>query len=87
MEPFVFTDSSGRQWEVIDYRTVQGRKKRVPLNSWRAEARAFVALDTGEVRVYSSLWYYHSTESKLLANELRFSKPVRVTAAERMNRS
>jgi len=86
MEPFIYTDASGRQWEVIDFRIVQGRKRRVPLNSWRAEARAFVALDTGEVRIYSSLWYYRSTESKLLATELHFSKPLRACAAERMQR-
>ena len=59
---------------------------RVLLNSCQAEARAFVALDTGEVQIYSALWYYHSTEPKLLEGEFHFSKPLRASAAQRMSR-
>jgi len=66
------------------HRVVEGRKRAVPTNSWEAEARAFVALDTGEVRVYKGYFSYHSTEAKILQNELHLSKPSGASAAERM---
>ena len=84
MEPFHFTDASGREWHVWDFKIVNGRKRAVPINSRAAEGRAFVAVDTGEVRIYKGYFSYHSTEPKLLENELRFSKSLGATAAERM---
>jgi hypothetical protein len=85
MEPHLFTDPTGRRWHVFDFKIVGGRKRAVPINRWDAEARAFIAVDTGEVRVYSGYFSYHSTESKILANELHFAKPPHATAADRMN--
>jgi hypothetical protein len=82
--PFRYVDASGHAWDVYDFKTVAGRKKRVPINCSDAEARAFVAVETGEVRIYKGYWSYHSTEPKILANELHFSKPLHSTAAERM---
>ena len=80
--PFRYTDAAGREWDVYDFKTVSGRKHRVPINRWDAEARAFVAADNGEVRIYKGYWSYHSTEPKLLANELRFSKPIVTTTVQ-----
>ena len=84
MEPFPFTDASGRAWHVFDFKIIAGKKRAVPINRWDAEARAFIAVDTGEVRIYTGYFSYHSTEPKILANELRFSKPLNATAAMRM---
>ena len=83
--PFRYVDSTGRAWDVYDFKVVNGRKRAVPINSWAAEGRAFVAVDTGEVRIYKGYFSYHSTEPKLLAGELRSSKPLGATARERMN--
>jgi hypothetical protein len=85
VKPFPFTDAGGRAWHVYDFKVVAGRKRAVPINDWSAEARAFVAVDTGEVRVYKGYFSYRSTEPKILANELHFAKPLRATAAERMS--
>jgi hypothetical protein len=82
--PFRYVDATGRVWEVYDFRVIERRRRRVPLNHWSAEGRAFVAVDTGETRIYMGLWNYHSTGPKILANELHFSKPLNATAAERM---
>ena len=82
--PFRYVDDSGRAWDVYDFKMVAGRKKRVPINRWDAEARAFVAVDTGEVRIYKGYWSHHSTEPKILANELHFSRPLGATVAGRM---
>ena len=84
MEPYLFTDASGRAWNVYDFKVIAGRKRAVPINAWDAEARAFVAVDTGEVRIYSGYFSYHSTEPKILANELHFAKPLGASAGERM---
>lgn len=85
MEPPVrYVDANGRAWDVYDFKMVAGRKRRVPINRWDAEARAFVAVDNGEVRIYKGYWSYRSTEPKILANELHFSKPLGARAAERM---
>jgi hypothetical protein len=46
--------------------------------------RAFIAVYTGEVRIYKGRVSYHSIEPKVLANELRRAKPLHATAAERM---
>ena len=79
--PFRYVDSSGRAWDVYDFKIVAGRKKRVAIDRWDAEARAFVATDTGEVRIYKGYFSYHSTEPKILANELRFTTPAAMTNA------
>ena len=84
MKPFPFTDTRGRAWHVYDFKVVAGRKRAVPINAWDAEARAFVAVDTGEVRIYKGYFSYHSTEPRILANEFRFAKPLSASAAERM---
>ena len=85
MEPFPFTDASGRAWHVYDFKIVEGRKRAVPINRWDAEACAFIAVDTGEVRIYKGCFSYHSTEAKILANELPFAKPLGATAAQRLD--
>lgn len=85
MEPFPFTDSSGRRWLVYDFRVVDGKRRRVPLCDWRSEGRAFVAEDNGEVRIYAFGYAaYRSLEPKLLAGDFHFSKPLNANAAERM---
>jgi hypothetical protein len=85
MEPFAFTDTSGRAWQVYDFKVIEGRKRAVPINNWAAEGRAFVAIDTGAVMIYNfGLVAYHVTEPKILADQLHFAKP-RASAAERMD--
>ena len=83
--PFRYVDASGRAWDVYDFKTVAGRKRRVPINRWDAEARAFVAVGTGEVRIYRGYWSYHSIEPKILANELHFAKPLGASARQRLD--
>lgn len=84
--PFRYVDASGRAWDVYDFKMVAGRKRRVPINRWDAEARAFVAVDTGEVRIYKGYWSYHATEPKILANELHFAKPLTSTQSSKLAR-
>jgi hypothetical protein len=86
MDPWPYTDALGRAWHVYDFKVVQGRKRAVPINSWSAEGRAFVAIDTGAVMIYNfGLVAYHVTEPKILADQLRVAKPPRASAAERMD--
>lgn len=82
--PHRYVDATGRAWDVYDFRVVAGHKKRVPINRCDAEARAFVAVDTGEVLIYKGYFSYHSTNPQILANELHFAKPLHATAGERM---
>ena len=85
--PFRYVDASGRAWDVYDFKTVAGRKKRVPINRWDAEARAFVGVNSGVVLAYRFGYIaYRCTEPKLLEDQLRFAKPLNATAAERMDK-
>ena len=87
MGPFHFVDADGRAWDVFDFRVVDGKRRRIPLCDRRSEGRAFVAEDTGEVRIYAFGYVaYRSLEPKLLAGDFRFSKPLNASAAERMTR-
>jgi hypothetical protein len=83
--PFRYVDDAGRAWDVYDFKTVQGRKRRVPLNHSDAEARAFVAVDDGTVLVYRfGCIAYRCTEPKLVEGQLHFAKPLHANAAERV---
>lgn len=81
--PFRYVDSSGRSWDVYDFKIVQGRKRRVPINGWDAEARAFVAADTGDVLIYRFGYIaYRVTEPKILADQIRFAKPLQARTTD-----
>jgi hypothetical protein len=86
MDPYPFTDSTGRAWHVYDFRIVNGRKRAVPINDPRAEKRAFVPATGGTVLIHEfGLVSYHSTANKLIEDQLRFAKPLDATAGERLN--
>jgi hypothetical protein len=86
MDPFPFTDSSGRTWHVYDYRVVRGRRKALPINDYRAERRGFVPVAGGTVLIYEFLPVsYHSPQQKLVQDQLRIAKPIDATAGERMD--
>jgi len=86
MDPFPFTDSIGRTWHVYDYHVVRGRRRALPINDYRAERRAFVPVAGGTVLIYEFLPVsYHSTEPKLVHDQLRIAKAIDASAGERMN--
>ncbi len=68
MEPHLFVDATGRTWQVIDYKVVDGKKKRVAIGSWTAEGRAFVPDGwEGTVRLFPfGHVAYRFVESKVL---------------------
>jgi hypothetical protein len=82
-----FTDASGQSWEVIDFKAEIGRKQRVPLCNWRAEARAFVPVGReGNVMIYAfgaapARW----SDARTLNDQLHFAKPVGSSPGERLN--
>jgi hypothetical protein len=83
-----FDDADGRAWTVIDYRVDGRKKKRVPIGDARAGGRAFVPDGwSGEVMLYAfGAVAYHTTEPRILADQLRFAKPAGANALERMQR-
>ena len=86
MEPFAFTDSTGHAWHVYDFRVIDQRKQAVPINDLRAEKRAFVPASGGTVLIYDfGPVSYHSTQPKLVEDQLRVAKPIDATAGERLN--
>lgn len=88
MEPYRFTDSRGRAWDVYDFKIGPDRKRRaVPINHPSSEGRAFVSPDRTTVLIYTfRLVEYRVTEAKFLEDQLRFAKPLNANAAERMSR-
>jgi hypothetical protein len=89
MQPgYRFVDDAGKEYDVFDFKTGAGhRRRRVPLNHWSAEARAFVPVDGGPVLIASFVPFgHHTTERKLMLDQLRFAKPLHANAAERMTR-
>ena len=56
-----------------------------PAEQLDRRSAAFVAVDDGTVLVYQFGYVaYHVTEPKILADELRFAKPLNATAAQHM---
>ena len=56
------------------------------INDLRAEKRAFVPATGGTVLIYEfGPVSYHSTEKKLIDDQLRIAKPIDATAGERLN--
>jgi hypothetical protein len=87
VQPFAFTDRAGRVWHVYDFRILQGRRRAVPIGDWRAEARAFVAVDDGTVLVKAfGPVSYRETEGRFLEGQLRFARPLDALAGERIDR-
>jgi hypothetical protein len=67
VDPLLFTDPTGRAWHVYDFKDAEARRRAVPLNSWTADARAFVAIDDGDVMIYRYGYVaYHVTAPKIL---------------------
>ena len=88
MKPFPWTDSRGREWHLYDWRSVEGRKRGLPMGDWRAEARAFVPANGGLVLMYhfGPVSYHEPLTDRLIEDQLRFAKPVGSSAGERMSR-
>ena len=87
IEPYPFTDGSGRRWHVFDFHSVAGRRRAVPIGDWRSEARAFVPVDgVGPVLVYAftAVAYRDDLRPRFLESELRYAKPLHASAGERM---
>jgi hypothetical protein len=85
----IFHDAAGRAWSVIDYKVVNGKKKRVALGSWTADGRAFVPSGWDRpvmLRQFISA-EYHTTEPKILQGQLNLAKASTATPAERMQRN
>jgi hypothetical protein len=88
MQPFPFTDASGRAWHVYDFRLVAGQRRAVPIADWRSEARTFVPVDReAPVLVYAFgfVAYRDDLRPKFLEDELRFAKPLNARTGERMD--
>jgi hypothetical protein len=86
MEPHIFTDAAGRAWSVIDYKVIDGTKKRVALGSWTADDRAFVP-DGWEGPVMLRHFIAadsRETQPKVLQGHLSFAKPSTTMPAERI---
>ena len=77
-DAFPFVDSEGRRWGVVDFRVAGDRKMRVPIGDWRAEARAFIPddADAPVIHYRFGLVVYRTTAPKILADQLRFAKPM-----------
>jgi len=76
--PHPFVDGEGRRWNVFDFHVVRDRRRRVPIGDHRGEGRAFVPDGwEGPVMLYRyGAMVYRSTEPKILADQLRFAKPL-----------
>ena len=85
MKPFQWIDHRGRAWHIYDWRTVQGRRRRVPISDPCSEARAFVPVDGGPVLVYTFglVAYREPLAGKILEDQLRFAKPLGASAVQR----
>lgn len=81
----IYTDPTGLAWEIIDWRIVRDKRKRVELGSWESEGRAFVPHGRdGEVLLCEfGRVAYRDTSDRTLADQLRRAKPVSVDAARR----
>jgi hypothetical protein len=87
MQPaYRFVDDEGREFDLYDFSTgPDRRRRRVALNDRSAEARAFVPLDGGPVLIATfGPTGYHTTDRKLVLDQLQFAKPLNANAAERM---
>ncbi len=74
MEPWPYTDALGRAWHVYDVRSVEGRRRAVPIGDWRSEARAFVPVNrVAPILVYSfgPVAYRDDLRAKFLEDQLR----------------
>jgi len=89
MKPFLWTDSHGRAWHLYDFRTLERKRRGVPIGDARAEGRAFVPVEGGPVLVYSfgPVSYRQPLIDKLIEDQLRFAKPFGAPAGQRMDRS
>jgi hypothetical protein len=86
MKPFLWTDSHGRAWHVYDFRTIQGKRRGVPIGDWRAESRAYVAANGEQVLVANfGPVASHEPEARFLEDYLRWAKPIGAKAGERMD--
>jgi hypothetical protein len=86
VQPFLWTDARGRAWHVYDFRTVQGKRRGVPIGDWRAEGRAYVPATGGQILVANfGPVAYHDPEPRFLEDYLRWAKPLGASAGDRMN--
>lgn len=82
----VFTDASGRRYEVIEWRYVKGKRKRLTTTR-ESQGRAFIPLDgSGEVLIYEYELHldYRDTDPKTLARQLARAIPPGSTHLEWM---
>lgn len=81
----IWTDPTGLEWDVVDWRIVRDKRKRVELGSWESEGRAFVPYGReGDVMLFEfGRVAYRDTADRTLADQFRSAKPVSVDAARR----
>jgi hypothetical protein len=89
MKPYPWTDAQGRTWHLYDWRTVEGKKRGLPMGDRRAEARAFVPADGGAVLVYhfGLVSYHEPLTDTLIEGQVRFAKALGASAGDRMSRT
>jgi len=87
MDPYPFTDSSGRARHVYDYWVAHDCKCALPINDHRAKRRAFVRVaGDGPVMVYEfGRIADHTIQPKLVEFQLAAAKPLGATAGERLD--
>ena len=88
-----FTDRLGRAWTVVEFRLVNGQRKRVPfrdipMGDALAEGRAFIPAGwQGDVLIYRfSLVVHRGISQRTLQSQLDDAHRVGATPAERMER-
>jgi hypothetical protein len=81
-----FTDSTGRVWRVVDYRTFDRTKQRLTVGDRTAEFRAFVPNDLeGPVPVYRfGRGADRTTRLNTLITQLEHAKSLMTLAGERL---
>jgi hypothetical protein len=68
----IWTDPTGLQWELVDWRFVAGKRKRVPLESLSSQGRAFVPHGhDGAIKLYEYQRYvdYRDTTERNVARQ------------------
>lgn len=85
----IWTDPTGEEWEVVDWRYDRGKRKRHKLGDGYANGRAFVSTaDASRVLIYEFArpWDYHGTDDKVLRMQFSLSVAPGSTMLEQMRK-
>lgn len=90
-DSLIWTDADGLAWEIIDWHRpgLEGKRKRLPLGSHKAEGRAFVPHERdGTIVIFEfGRIAYRDTKDRTLATQLKGAKPATARAVDRMQRN